>query len=670
MFDMLSLFKNPPKKIHADDDWRHAAVTECADGVWDWDIENGQLYISPNLRELIGYREEETKEQPYTWWLEHIHPDDHTKLQKKIEEAHKAKSEFVYFEAVRLLCKSGNYIWIENHAKFLRNPQGEIIRIASVTTNISSQKFIQNQLRMVIAKQKKDAQSQMRFLSALNHEFRSPLSGIIGMITFLKETNLSPDQLHYVENMTNSTEMLLALVNDILDISKLNSGRFEFEKIRFSPAQALKGACDLIRPSLLKKNLTFHMYTNVDSSEFLIGDPTRLQQILVNLLSNAVKFTSTGSITLRVKEIPSKDLESSSLKHTLHFEISDTGIGIAPEVQETLFEDFTQANSSITRMYGGTGLGLSICKELVHLMGGEIGVRSQPNQGSTFWFTLPFDKAASSPTSQTVEIDPSLPQSGPHHKLNILVVEDNQVSQEVMCGLLKLLGDQVTVANNGEEAIHLFQTQKFDMVLMDLNMPILDGLSATQAIRKLPNGSVPVIAVTAHPFTEDQSTYHQYGITNVLNKPVNKSRLEQILQPYRSKTNTEITDAPLTQEEPSKSTLDHHTLKALITDLGKEKVIHLLTVYQNDAWSLVTQIKHSPPQDKKNYAHTLAGMSENLGIYLVGKTARDIIGATQHAPENLPLLIQDLEHYFENSLTEIQNMGLSPEKGKVETPES
>jgi PAS domain S-box-containing protein len=668
----LFKFKNPggPHQEGPDDAWHQAALKDCVDGFWDWNLTNEQIYFSPTLRDLVGYTDEETRGHGWTWWAGQIHPEDRAEIHKKIEEINHSKNEFMYFEAVRFLCKNGEYVWLESHAKVLRNPNGEIIRVAGVTTNSTPQKFIHNQLRAIINKQEKEAEGKIKFLSNLNHEFRSPLSGIIGMTALLKETNLSTEQLRYADNITNSAEMLLTLANDILDVSKFNSGKFEFEKLRFSPAQVLKSASDLIRHSLIKKNLAFNIYIHERIPEFLIGDPTRLQQILVNLLSNASKFTSQGSITVRVHEKPSNDLQGSLRQHILHFEISDTGIGITPEAQANLFEDFTQANSSITRMYGGTGLGLSICKELVHLMGGQIGVKSEPGKGSTFWFTVPFEKADSiSAMESPTHVNLADQQ---YHKLNVLVAEDNQINQEVIQGLLCLLGDDVTLANNGQEAIDLFQTQKFDIILMDLNMPILDGLSATQAIRLLPNGHIPIIAVTATLFTEGQERWSQYGITQALNKPINKMSLQQALEPYRLSISSAINpviERPAANEKkeaPSLSapllltgaTFDQNTLKALIDDLGKERVIRLLTIYCHDALSLVTKIKDSPPQESKNYAHTLAGMSENLGVHLVGKTARDIINASQHAPENLPVLIQDLERHFENSLKELENIAL------------
>jgi len=649
---------NSNPKINKRDPWYYNAIVECADGLWDWEHNNSKLSFSAKLSELIGYQAEEMSKRPLSWWLEQVHPDDRTAVKTKIEELFLSKGEFLYFDPFRFLCKNGNFIWLENHAKVLRDRNAQLVRMSGVITNLTPQKFIQNQLQTIINEQEKEAQSKMRFLSALNHELRTPLSGIIGMVTLLKESNLSLEQQRFAENITNSIEMLLALVNDILDVSKLNSGKFEFEKIHFPLTQVVKRSTDLIRPTLVKKNLEFNIHISQGLPESFMGDPTRLQQILVNLLSNAAKFTSKGLITLNVKEGASLQSQNASSKYMLHFEVCDTGIGIAPEVQEQLFEDFIQANSSITRVYGGTGLGLSICKELVRLMGGQIGVKSELGKGSTFWFTVPLERPDIILSTET----PAPPAQQINSKLNILLAEDNHINQEVMTGLLQVLGDNVTVVNNGEEAVELFKEKHFDIVLMDLNMPILDGLSATKVLRTLPNGQVPIIAVTANTLSGDKENCLNHGISHVLNKPITKESLEQALLPYRKSTSFKNEKK---QEEYSQassfSTIDQITLKTLINDLGEQKVIRLLDHYRNDALALVYQIKNSKDEDRKNYAHTLAGLSDNLGMRKVGKSARDIMGANQTDSDSIPILIEDLERNFLDALTEVQDFISSPD---------
>jgi PAS domain S-box-containing protein len=661
-FNLLRLkFFEKNNQKYMNDAWFYSALTDCADGLWDWDLLTGNIHVSPKLHELLGYTEEEIRGLAHSWWINQIHPGDRLEIQKKVDELPESNSKFIYFDTCRVLCKNGDYVWLENHAKVLRDEKGKPTRMSGVSINITPQKFIQNQLRNIITELEKDARNKMRFLSALNHELRSPLSGIIGMVTLLKETSLTQEQQRFSENITNSTDMLLSLVNDILDVSKLSSGKFEFENIHFSPAQVIQRSIDLIRPSLIKKNLDFKLAINNGIPEFLIGDPTRLQQILVNLLTNAAKFTPKGSITLLAREEISDPSFSVLTNHNIRFEISDTGIGIDPQAQGHLFEDFTQADRSITRLYGGTGLGLSICKELVHLMGGQIGVKSELGKGSTFWFTIPFEHQENVLSGEIIN---DLPHAPPltRQKLDILLVEDNQINQEVMYGLLKLLGDDITIASNGEEAIEIFKRQEFDLILMDLNMPVLDGLSATEAIRKLPHRQIPIIAVTANTFAADKENFLQHGITQVLNKPIDKVILEQTLLPYRSEMKPfEEPQKKDTLAPTTHSIVNKDALKTLIKDLGKEKVIWLLDIYRNDALDLVNQIKISSPKDSKSYAHTLAGMAENLGIQLIGRTARDIIGASEHAPENIPILVKDLEQQFEGSLVEIQDIIITSE---------
>ena len=674
MFDFSSFnpknwHNNPAKQTQ--DEWHTTAVTECADGTWDYLAKQQHLFLSPKLKMLTGYEETEMAHSPLAWWIDKTHPHDQQELGQKIKELKEGNSEFIYWEAMRFLCKNNEYIWLENHIKVLRDENNQLVRLAGVIFNITPHKLIQNQLRGVIAGQERSARNRIRFLSALNHDLRSPLSGIIGMVSLLKEKALSVEQSRYVDNISNASEMMLTLVNDILDVSKLTSGKFEFENIRFSLLRVIQQAAEMIRSPIIRKNLTFNQFVDKNLPSFVMGDPTRLQQILVNLLSNAAKFTSQGSITMVVKVKPGTDGLAERLAPALYFEVSDTGIGIAPEVQGKLFEDFTQGNTSVNRLYGGTGLGLSICKELVHLMKGRIGLKSTPGKGSIFWFEIPFSSCENSLGANSLSENslgensasenhngttPAAPSGVPEVKsLNILLAEDNHVNQEVMIGLLSLSGDKVTLANNGQEAVNLFQSHTFDIVLMDLNMPVLDGLSATKIIRQLPNGHIPIIAVTANTFTGDRDTCLYYGITDVLNKPINKITLQQALSTYRSlvpASGNERDNDSIPCETVS-DFLDRKTLKALANDLGQEKLAKLLTIYRTEGLKLVSQIKNSPLPALGNLAHTLAGMSENLGFYKVGKAARTLMGHNTQAPSCPEKLVQELENNFTSSLNEL-----------------
>lgn len=648
MFNILSFkSRGGAAKLPAMDEWFHSVVVDCADGLWDWNLATHEFYLSPKLKDLLGYEEKKTAACPLSWWQQRLHPDDWAEMNTRLQENLQVKNEFAYFETVRFLNQQGEYLWLEVHGKVL-GEKGVLRRIAGIVVNTTPHKFLQGTLRHMIAEQEKVAHTRTRFLSTLNHELRSPLSGIMGMVSLLKETCLSEDQRHYIENIENSSAMLLELVNDMLDVSKLKSGKFEFEKIQFSMAEVIKQASELIRASLIKKNLTFNAFMGQEVPASLKGDPTRLQQILVNLLSNAAKFTDDGSITLtiKVKENRVSDHQKELSLIVLRFEVVDTGMGIDREVQERIFEDFTQADSSISRLYGGTGLGLSICKDLVQLMGGEIGVDSELGKGSVFWFEVPFERGEEAARDMSDVAIKKAPVSRSSSKLKILLVEDNQVNQEVIRGLLALLGDEVTVANNGKEAVEIFPTQKFDVVLMDLNMPVLDGIGATQAIRALPHGQVPIIAVTANTFTGAQENCLNYGITTLLTKPVHKTTLEEVLRPYRPVLDH---DQEVSPSPPTSFFMDQLVLERLVNELGKEKVMDLLNLYRKDAALLVRQIKAaSLPHDQKNFAHTLAGMSENLGIQRVGKLARDIMNSPEGA-DTLPL-VQELENTFERVL--------------------
>ena len=373
--------------------------------------------------------------------------------------------------------------------------------------------------------------AKSEFLATMSHELRTPMNGILGMTGLLLDTALTNEQRDYAEAVLKSGETLLTLLNNILDLSKIEAGRFELYDRPFDPNEVLDGIAAIWESQANRKGLEFFVTNDLRGLPALVGDPDRLRQILVNLVSNAMKFTSSGFVALRVKREASM-----GDKVVLRFEVKDSGIGIAEDVQGRLFRKFEQADAATARTYGGSGLGLAICRQLAEMMGGHIGVISAPGRGSTFWVTLPFDlvEPAEFGDGGTTTAEGTQPrgETSANKSLKILVAEDHPYNQKLMVARLGSAGHTVTVANDGAEALALARENTYDLVLMDVRMPEMDGIQATAEIRKLPppHGTVPIIAVTAHAMRGDRERYIEAGMDDYVSKPVDFGALFQIVQ--------------------------------------------------------------------------------------------------------------------------------------------
>ncbi len=481
----------------------------------------------------------------------------------------------------------------------------------------------------------------------MSHEIRTPMNGIVGMARLLQETTLGRDQREYADIIVSSARALLRIIDDILDSSKIEAGAFDLDAVDFDVRQVLDEVVRLLRPEAEAKGLT--LSATVDNAVPLAvrGDPGRLRQALVNLVGNAVKFTERGAVTVLVEAL------EQAPDHLLRFEVRDTGIGIDPVAQERLFRPFSQADGSTTRRFGGTGLGLAISRRLIELMGGRIEVTSAVGAGSTFAFTVRLARAGSEGTAAVASPIPAAAA----RRGRVLVAEDNPVNQKVTVRMLHHLGFDAEIAETGEDAVEAARAKRFDLILMDGQMPVMDGFAATALIRGFegPVRRTPIVALTASAMRGDRERYLDAGMDDYLAKPITPEQLKAVLERWApAGAVAAIPALPARPAPVAGAPVDWEMVADLVAMTPPDFVDELLALFFRDSAKALTELRIAWREDDlvawRQVAHKLRGACATLGARLMMELCARMEDLDKAGlEESGEAMLEDLEREYERA---------------------
>ncbi len=503
-------------------------------GVWDYLIPEDKLIWDKWMYKLYGIEPEDFL-GAYQTWQNGLHPDDKAAAEEDLKKALRGDKSFdTEFRVVR---PTGEVRYIKANALVQRDAAGDPVRMIGINYDITERKQALEDLREAVCKAEVANHAKSEFLANMSHEIRTPMNGVIGMTNLLLRTELNGKQHDLAQTVKYSAESLLCIINDILDFSKVEAGKLELEALDVDVNALINECVAAMTFRAQEKDLQVKCVVDPVSPCCFSGDPGRIRQVLTNLIGNAIKFTEQGVINVNYSL-----QQTTAINTLLRIEVSDTGIGLSDEQQQNIFQRFSQADGSTTRKYGGTGLGLAICKQLVALMGGEIGVDSRIGEGATFWFTVSLAPAKKRQTLPQPEVNDGSTQLNAIDaadgnllfKGKVLVVEDNAINQLVAEGQLEDFGLQVELADNGQEALKMLADSTYDLVLMDCQMPVMDGFEASRKIRDPQSAvcdqSIPIVAMTANVMQGDREKCVDAGMDDYISKPVDPEDLQKVLQ--------------------------------------------------------------------------------------------------------------------------------------------
>jgi signal transduction histidine kinase/CheY-like chemotaxis protein len=573
--------------------------------------------------------------------------NDHQRLLRKLEE----KGRVQNFEA-RFKGQNGDTIDVLINSNFILDYEGNKIGLEGVARNITEMKQIQFELIRAKEIAENSSQAKTQFLANMSHELRTPMNGIIGMIDLLFHAITTEEQREYVDTLRKSSDALLAILNDILDLSKIQAGKLDLNETGVDLHYTLEKIHSLFINHANQKDLEFTYTITAHTPRFIVTDETRLQQILSNLTSNAIKFTNAGKVHIHVNSI-SHDGEY----YYIMFRVKDSGIGITEGDRKILFTNFTQLDNSSTKSFGGTGLGLAISKQLSELLGGDIGVDSVYGQGSTFWFTICCkvahnqEEILEKQKNRDKETETMFFQEAPY----VLLVDDNMINQKVAQKFLLRLGCEADVASDGFEAIERASANQYDIIFMDIQMPEMDGVTATNEIKRiLGSNCPPIVAMTAYSMKDDAEKFLSQGLDDYVSKPVKASHLYAVIKHWHLDANSEN----LVMEEEDIENSDIFIDQAVIDQLrelgGEEFAKQLYVEFEEETEPLLQEALNEV--DAKQYEnilgtlHQIKGTSSTLGLNPFAEMAKTLEHDIKkhdftHVDENFALLLDHFNYF-------------------------